>query len=100
MLRPTIKTFASTLETWIEIKSDIHKRNHSEWRYLQNKLFPKSVPLHVEWKDIDSIIRILNNIGAMPGLNHMFLPTGGGQDIETAKTANEEGVYLFDCGRL
>lgn len=98
MLRPTIKTFASTLETWIEIKSDIHKRNHSEWRYLQNKLFPKSVPLHVEWKDIDSIIRILNNIGAMPGLNHMFLPTGGGQDIETAKTANEEGCICLIAG--
>lgn len=48
------------------------KSNYSEWKYLQNRLFPKTVPSHTEWRDIDSIIKILNDIGSMPGLNHMF----------------------------
>ena len=61
-------------------------------------MFPKTVPLHTEWRDIDSIIKILNDIGSMPGLNHMFLPIGGGKDIETAKCANEESCICLVAG--
>jgi len=56
------------------------------------------VPLHTEWRDIDSIIKILNDIGDMPGLNHMFLPTGGGQDVESAEYAKEEGCICLVAG--
>ena len=92
-----METFVTTLEKWLEVVSNFQKSNYSEWKYLQNRLFPKTVPLHAEWRDIDSIIKILNDIGSMPGLNHMFLPTGGGQDVESAKYANEEGcICLVD----
>ncbi len=75
-LRPSMEIFVKTLEKWLEIVSNFQKSNYSEWKYLQNRLFPKTVPSHTEWRDIDSIIKILNDIGSMPGLNHMFLPTG------------------------
>lgn len=97
-LRPSMETFVTTLEKWLEIVSDFQKSNYSEWKYLQNRLFPKTVPLHAEWGDIDSIIKILNDIGSMPGLNHMFLPTGGGQDVESAKYANEDGCICLVAG--
>lgn len=97
-LRPSMETFVRTLEKWLEIVSNFQKSNYSEWKYLQNRLFPKTVPSHTEWRDIDSIIKILNDIGSMPGLNHMFLPTGGGQDIETAKCANEDGCICLVAG--
>ena len=97
-LRPSMEIFVKTLEKWLEIVSNFQKSNYSEWKYLQNRLFPKTVPSHTEWRDIDSIIKILNDIGSMPGLNHMFLPTGGGQDIETAKCANEEGCICLVAG--
>ena len=97
-LRPSMETFVTTLEKWLEIVSNFQKSNYSEWKYLQNRLFPKTVPLHAEWRDIDSIIKILNDIGSMPGLNHMFLPTGGGQDVESAKYANEEGCICLVAG--
>lgn len=97
-LRPSMETFVTTLEKWLEVVSDFQKSNYSEWKYLQNRLFPKTVPLHAEWRDIDSIIKILNDIGSMPGLNHMFLPTGGGQDVESAKCANEEGCICLVAG--
>lgn len=98
MLRPSIREFAERLEQWIEVDNSIQKRNHSEWRYLQNRLFPKSVPSHAEWRDIDSMIKILNDIGSMPGLNHMFIPTKGGQDIESAGYAKEEGCLCLIAG--
>lgn len=97
-LRPSMEIFVTTLEKWLEIVSNFQKSNYSEWKYLQNRLFPKTVPSHTEWRDIDSIIKILNDIGSMPGLNHMFLPTGGGQDIETAKCANEESCICLVAG--
>lgn len=97
-LRPSMETFVTTLEKWLEVVSNFQKSNYSEWKYLQNRLFSKTVPLHAEWRDIDSIIKILNDIGSMPGLNHMFLPTGGGQDVESAKYANEEGCICLVAG--
>ena len=97
-LRPSMEIFVTTLEKWLEIVSNFQKSNYSEWKYLQNRLFLKTVPSHTEWRDIDCIIQILNDIGSMPGLNHMFLPTGGGQDIETAKCANEESCICLVAG--
>lgn len=97
-LRPSMEVFANTLEKWSEIARNFPKSNYSEWKYLQNRLFPKTVPLHAEWRDLDSIVKILNDIGSMPGLNHMFLPTGGGQDIESAKNATEEGCICLVAG--
>lgn len=98
ILRPSTETFVATLEKWLEVTNNYQKSNYSEWKYLQNRLFPKTVPLYAEWKDIDSIIKILNDIGSMPGLNHMFLPTGGGQDIESAEFAKEEGCICLVAG--
>lgn len=97
-LRPSMETFVTTLERWLEVESDFQKSNYSEWKYLQSRLFPKTVPLHAEWRDVDSIIKILNDIGSMPRLNHMFLPTGGGQDVELAKYANECGCICLVAG--
>ncbi|OYO51451.1 hypothetical protein CG709_19640, partial [Lachnotalea glycerini] len=97
-LRPSMEAFVATLEKWLEVVNNDQKSNYSEWKYLQSKLFPKTVPLHTEWRDIGSIIKILNDIGSMPGLNHMFLPTGGGQDVESAEYAKEEGCICLVAG--
>ena len=97
-LRPSMESFVEILEKWVKVVNNYQESNYSEWKYLQNKLFPKTVPLHTEWRDIDSIIKILNDIGDMPGLNHMFLPTGGGQDIELAEYAKEEGCICLVAG--
>lgn len=98
-LRPDITKFAEQLESWLEISNNDQKSNYSEWKYLQNKLFPGTVPLHTEWTDIDSIIKVLNYVSSMPGLNHMFIPTKGGQDIDFAERAAEDGcVYLMAGG--
>lgn len=98
-LRPNIAEFVKQLDIWLEISDNEQKSNYSEWKYLQNKLFPGTVPLHAEWRDIDSIIKVLNYVGGMPGLNHMFIPTKGGQDVDFAEHAAEEGcIYLVAGG--
>lgn len=96
--RPTMEVFVQTLEKWLDVASNIQKRNYSEWEHLQNKLFPKTLPLHAEWSDLDSIIEILNNVGSLPGLNHMFLPNGGGMDIESARQAAEKECICVVAG--
>lgn len=93
-----VKSLEDKVNCVLELARTLEKSNYSEWKYLQNRLFPKTVPLHAEWRDIDSIIKILNDIGSMPGLNHMFFPTGGGQDVESAKYANEEGCICLVAG--
>lgn len=98
-LRPNMEEFVTTLEKWLEVASDLQKSNYSDWKYLQDKLFPKTVPSHTEWRDLNSIIKIFNDIGRIPGLNHMFLPTGGGLDVESAGYAIEKGyMYLIADG--
>ncbi len=97
-LRPNMDEFVEILEKWLETKKNLQMSNHSEWRYLQNKLFPQTIPLRTEWRDIDSIIKVLNMIGRMPNLNHMFLPTGGGQDIEYAEYAAEKDCICLVAG--
>lgn len=97
-LRPNITKFVEQLEAWLEISNSDQKSNYSEWKYLQNKLFPGTVPLHTEWRDIDSIIKVLNYVSSMPGLNHMFIPTGGGQNIDFSERAAEDGCIYLRAG--
>lgn len=89
----------TTLEKWLEVVSNFQKSNYSEWKYLQNRLFPKTVPLHAEWRDIDSIIKILNDIGSMPGLNHMFCQLEG-TGCRIGKIRKRRRMYLFGSWRL
>lgn len=89
-LRPTMKEFSERLTTWLDIRSDFDKSNLSQWKYIQNTLFGKIIPDTAKWTNIDDIIMVLNLLGKMPNLNHIFIPSGGGQDFEYAERAEEE----------
>lgn len=89
-LRPTMKEFSERLTIWLDTRSDFDKSNLSQWKYIQNTLFGKIIPDTAKWSNIDDIIMVLNLLGKMPNLNHMFIPSGGGQDFEYAERAEEE----------
>lgn len=89
-LRPTMKEFSERLTIWLDTRSDFDKSNLSQWKYIQNTLFGKIIPDTAKWTNIDDIIMVLNLLGKMPNLNHMFIPSGGGQDFEYAERAEEE----------
>ncbi len=64
--------------------------NLEQWQSAQFKLFPTAVPTSCQWRSLDEIVAVLGAVST-PNLNHTFLPTGGGQDIEGAVLSHEDG---------
>lgn len=94
-LRPSAGEFKLMLENWIRINEDFIQRNLTEWFEIQNILFPFSTPNSVEWTNPNEIVNILNLIAKRNALNHMFYPTGGGNDLIRAEIAAEEGFIAL-----
>ena len=98
--RPTAKQFERKLLEWTRLNEDWSERNPVQWRELQEKLFPTGFPLRAQWEDIESIVRILKLLGETDSLNHMFLPSGGGADLNDAAIGYEHGcIELIGDGR-
>lgn len=97
-LRPTIDEFIETLSTWREIQDNFYQRNDLDWKTVQFKLFPSNLPSYAEWTDLQTICNILNIVGGIRALNHMFFDSGGGLDLEGAKLSNESGLIELNCG--
>ncbi|PAD21319.1 protein kinase domain-containing protein [Terribacillus saccharophilus] len=97
-LRPDISVFRKRLEEWLIIFKDDKKSNKSQWKDIQEKLFVQAIPKMASWDDLDDIVKVLNMLGNMPNLNHMFFPSGGGLDLEYAERAGEKGCLLLRAG--
>jgi serine/threonine protein kinase len=88
--RPTMQAFAERLRAWITITANYHKYNPLQWAEVQRKLFPVAVPARAAWEQFDHIIAILNILGELSNLNHLFFPSGGGLDLERATKSERE----------
>lgn len=97
-LRPPVSEFYDILNQWRETQESFYMRNDLDWRMVQIKLFPSNIPEYAEWTDLNSICNILNILGGIKALNHLFFHDGGGLDLEGAKIANEEGFLEVDFG--
>ncbi|MCD4716092.1 MAG: hypothetical protein K8R45_05040 [Desulfobacterales bacterium] len=64
-----------------------------EWDLLLREIVT-SRPKKVVWEDPKEIVRILNMVGKTHGLNHTFLPSGGGLDLHGAKHYSNNKVEL------
>jgi serine/threonine-protein kinase len=89
--RPAMGQVLNRLSEWLSILTDFDKQNSREWEELLSLLFPLCAPQRAVWTDLDSILMVLNQIGRIPALNHLFYPTGGGNTITGASRAGEEG---------
>lgn len=94
-LRPSMREFSKRLEEYLEIYSDFDKSNLSQWQYIQTTLFKDHIPETTIWREKNEIIKVLNLLGAMPSLNHMFLSTGGGLDFDYAEISGEDGCIAL-----
>lgn len=94
--RPTIAQFLERLREWLTSRSDFKVACRAEWVSLQRRLFPRYRPERARWRERDSIIKILNVIGGPRRINHTFIPTGGGLDLEGAVANDREDcVEMF-----
>jgi len=89
--RPSIDEFIYKLSEWKKLNEDFHERNLQQWFDIQTQLFPSSIPKRVIWEDINDIIKVLKIVCSHSHLNHMFLPTGGGLDLDDVRPSYEEG---------
>jgi len=76
-------------------RGDFETENLIVWEKIIREIFPAAIPNNSLWKDIDSIISILNKLSSVDNLNHTLFPAGGGHDLTGAKRAKEK-----DCIEL
>jgi len=76
-------------------RGDFETENLIVWEKIIRKLFPVAIPNNCLWKDIDSIISILNKLGSAGNINHTLFPAGGGHDLTGAKRSSEKGCIEF-----
>lgn len=95
--RPRITEVTERLREWIAVEENFESRNAIEWLELAQLLFPMAAPSHVTWTDVDAICLVINEIGKVEALNHMFYPGGGGNTITGATRAREEGFIVIDA---
>lgn len=96
--RPTIYDVRVRLNEWLEIVADFSLQNSKQWEEFMDRFFPRGVPKHVVWESLESIINVINEVGQVQGLNHMFLPSGGGNTVKGAAMAGENGFMEIDEG--
>ncbi len=94
-----MEQFAKRLKEWLEIRADFEKSNLSQWKFIQNTLFGKIVPDSAKWSNIDDIITVLNFLGRMPNINHMFVPVVVAKILNLQKQ-QEKRVYLYKMGNV
>ncbi|MGC1496304.1 MAG: protein kinase [Sulfitobacter sp.] len=97
-VRPTMRDVHTKLTEWLEIVSDFSLQNAKQWEEFMHLFFPKGTPEEVVWRDPEIIASVINEVGQVPALNHMFLPSGGGNTIKGAKMAGEDGFIEIDEG--
>ena len=64
------------------------------WTDLLEGLFPIGIPVSAKWEDLASMSSVLNHVGLRLNSNHMFYPTGGGNDLRGAFPFDEESGCL------
>lgn len=99
-LRPSMKKFVYRLKEYCIIYSDFKKSNLSEWKFVQESLFNNNIPSSSSWDTREDIIKVINLLGSMPSLNHMFIPSGGGLDFDFAELAAENGCIALHASNL
>lgn len=100
-LRPDISKFIEYLESWLKSTTDMEYMVSKEWDYIRDRLFPSYTPATAKFTNLSDIVNILSIICRLPGINHMFLPGGGGLDLAFVEIAsNEEDCITLLCNGL
>ena len=95
--RPSIHAVSQRLDEWLVLNDDFHRRNLTEWKELMQRLFPMGAPTRATWTGVDAICAVLNEVGKVDSLNHMFYPSGGGNTITNVSRAGENNFIAIEA---
>ncbi len=59
------------------------------WEAAITQLFPAAIPDSSAWNDRAAIVRVLQRLARPHGLCHVYLPSGGGLDLNGASDSSE-----------
>jgi len=91
--RPNASTFAARLREVANVQNDSQKANHVQWEFASLEAMTGYAVSRAEWRDPSSILGVVNLLSRYHGMNHCFLPEGGGQHIASASLC-EGGTML------
>jgi hypothetical protein len=74
--------------------NDFRDSSLATWTDLLEGLFPTGIPESAKWTDVATMSSILDDVGSQSNSNHMFYPTGGGNDLRGAFPFDEESGCL------
>ena len=97
--RKTISEISVKLKEWLEIERNYKSRNKLQWKDIQKQLFPSTIPTRAFWEDNKAIVDILNILSNTSNLNHVFFPTGGGNDLHGARLSHEKNCIELNFGQ-
>jgi serine/threonine protein kinase len=100
--RPSMREFGQMLEEWLQISGNWDLRNLREWPSTIGRIFPTVVPTFASWAGKTDILKALRFIASEDGLNHMFIPSGGGLDLtDVVESRREpEGIELHSSSQV
>lgn len=79
------------------IDDQFREENLSMWKEVVTSIF-NDIPEEAIWTKIDEITSILRRFTVPSHLNHMFYPTGGGNDLEGVNLSAEENCIELVAG--
>lgn len=91
--RPTAEQFAETLRKVLAIQDDHVRANHLQWSAAEWDCMRGYGVTRVVWEAASEIARVITILSRRSGLNHCFLPSGGGQALVGAAVC-EAGTML------
>ncbi|EJF52703.1 protein kinase family protein [Saprospira grandis DSM 2844] len=89
--RPTAQLFLEKLLLWKKKNNNYHGRVDDQWRYIQNVLFPVSIPDAAVWSSFKDILNVLKLISNIDQLNYVFKPNDGHNNLIDVKKSSEDG---------
>lgn len=96
--RPTMLQFAEVLQRWQVAHSDFHERASEEWRQTVLTVASTHPPRQATWHDPHDIAAVLKTVSKYQNTNHLFYPSGGGDDLERVAVSAEPDCLELRTG--
>jgi len=80
---------------------EFREQNPKDWKRVIDQLFPGAIPFHARWEG-PAALAVLNHIGSVQNVNHLFFASGGGLDLTGAAAAHDgqTELHFTDSRRL
>lgn len=83
-------------------REEFREKSIREWKAMLADLFDDGIPHGKSWHRANQIVNVLSFIARSSSTNHMFIPTGGGQDLLDSVESHEPGcieLHFNSSGR-